>query len=664
MLILALAQVVALQGGTVHSMVPGDEPQVATVLVEEGRFLAVGPDLEIPEGAVVVDVSGKHLVPGLIDGMVHHDMEHDPLYILGGVTLARDMGNDLGRILVAATPAARDQMPGPELWISGAIFDGVPPATTEAVIARDAAEVSDKLPRLLEEGIDFVSFHQGLPLEAWRQLISTSHDLGLRCWGPIPRGASLAEIAASGQDGLVYLEGFSSGETWDAEEAHARVLELAKGGIAVMPLLHVYGYRTQDQSEHTAIFDYLAPYYSDWWRGDLEQRKRLFDDQYLESGRSQYANLESVVHDLWKAGVALIPGSAAPNPWMEPGGGLHDELAAWSAAGIPNGEILRMATFGAASILGISEERGSIQDGALADLLVLSGDPREDIAILREPEGVLVRGAYMNAEALAGLRQALFDAQEEVSRLAALPIVVEKPELPEGRVVLEGRVESRAFDRVLAAEEYWVVRCFTGETAWCARMVTRPGVGNPEIVHTLVQRFRDEKLEAFDLLVDGESMRYQVEGMHVSGQFRIKRKINDQYLDTNSTPTRPGLVDAGLSSAAMLLAHYYEDGPQTVIYFEGMDPMVASWETQRGSEGVLAMKTASGPMVATFHPNGALERLARTVGQATMHYEGVRQTSSGGPGMPPKPFPRATPEGESPEDQEPVDEAPADGQDE
>ena len=67
MLFLAISQVVALTGGTVHSMVPGEEPRVATVLVEDGQFLAVGPDLEIPEGAMVIELNGAHLIPGLVD---------------------------------------------------------------------------------------------------------------------------------------------------------------------------------------------------------------------------------------------------------------------------------------------------------------------------------------------------------------------------------------------------------------------------------------------------------------------------------------------------------------------------------------------------------------------------------------------------------------------
>ena len=648
MLILALFQVVALKGATVHSMVPGEEPEVATVLVEDGRFLAVGPELEIPQEAELVDLTGKHLVPGLIDGMIHHDMEHDPLYVLSGVTLARDMGNDMGRIFLAAMPNARNSMPGPQLVIAGAIFDGVPPATTEAVVVRDGAEVKDKLPRLAERGIQLASFHTGIPEPAWRVLIEGAHELDLQVWGPIPAGVDLELVLASGQDGLAYLEGFGAArgadgqEDWDLERARERVARYAAEGVAAMPLLHVYGYRTEDQGDDPPVFNYVAPYYADWWRADLAQRRALFDEEYLARGRRQYARLEAIVLEMWKAGVALLPGSAAPNPWMAPGQGLIDELDAWRAAGIPNAALLELATRGAAEVLGLEAEHGTIEVGKVANAVVLEKDPRDEFDTLREPVAVLLRGGYMDHDFLRQVRQALLEAQLEATALADKPVQIEKPDLPDGRVVLTGRVESKAFDRVVAAEEYWVVRTFEGPTAWCSRMVMPGGIGHGESRHTLRQSFEDGRMVSFKLEIENGDIEYRVEGLFIGGQFRIKRWLNDQYVDTNSTATRPHVIDAGMSLPAMVLSHYRKDGACSAIYFEGMDPIMSAWELQRGENGVLAVKTAKGPLVASFEPSGALAKLGRVEGQATVRYESVGSDAFGGPGLPPRPAPEPT----------------------
>lgn len=638
MLLLALLSTVALEGGTVHSMVPGEPPRQATVLVENGKIVAVGEALVIPEDALRVDLTGKHLVPGLVDGMIHHDLEHDPLYLLSGITFVRDLGNDLGRILLAASPQARDAMPGPELWLCGQIFDGNPPATTEAVVAQTPEDVDAKLPRLADAGVDFLAFHLGLPEGAWRRLIELGHEHGLQVWGPIPRGGTLEEALAAGQDGVCYLEGIAgAGGSATDEEVATRIAAVARSGAAVTPLLHVYAYRLEDPGEDPPFLNLLAPYYAEWWNYDLAQRRTaLADPGWVASTRSLVEKLERVTVELWKAGVPLVPGSAAPNPWLLPGEGLHDELALWVEAGIPPAEVLRLATAGAARVLGCDDERGTIQPGRVADLVATSGDPTEDLAVLRRPAGVMVRGRWLDAPLLARLREELVEAQERVRAQAALPLAVEAPELPAGKLVLQGRVESRAYGQVIAAEEYWVVRCDDGSTAWCARLVAPGGIGFPASRRTQVQRFRDDRLDQFELTIESGNLDYRVEGRMVSGQFRIKRTMGGAFLDTNSTPGRPELVDLGLALPGMILAHYRPEGMMRILYFEDLDPVLASWEMRLGDGGMYLVKTEHGPMVLTILEGGGLDKLARTEGNTTARYESVRCETFGGAGLVPR----------------------------
>src|SRR5688572_16605409 len=92
------SQVTAYTGATVHTFVPDAEPVVATIVVDVDRIVAIGPDVEIPADARRVDLSGFHVVPGLIDGFVNHDPDHDRLYVSAGVTCVRDTGNERTRI--------------------------------------------------------------------------------------------------------------------------------------------------------------------------------------------------------------------------------------------------------------------------------------------------------------------------------------------------------------------------------------------------------------------------------------------------------------------------------------------------------------------------------------------------------------------------------------
>src|SRR2546428_3279729 len=88
-----------------------------------------------------------------------------------------------------------------------------------------------------------------------------------------------------------------------------------------------------------------------------------------------------------REGVRLVPGTDDIA-----GFALHSELEAWSQAGIPNAEVLQMATLGTAQYLGVDQQSGSIARGKLADLLLVAGDPTRDISAIRKVRLVMKGG--------------------------------------------------------------------------------------------------------------------------------------------------------------------------------------------------------------------------------------------------------------------------------
>ena len=132
-----LLDVLALVGGTVHPLTEGAAPAVATVLVEGGRIRAVGPDLAVPEGARVLDLTGLHIVPGLVDAVVSFEAEHDVLYLDAGVTLVRDHGSPYASLMREKDIALRDRNPGPYLLLSGPTLGGLAPEEKLALVRRD-----------------------------------------------------------------------------------------------------------------------------------------------------------------------------------------------------------------------------------------------------------------------------------------------------------------------------------------------------------------------------------------------------------------------------------------------------------------------------------------------------------------------------------------------
>jgi imidazolonepropionase-like amidohydrolase len=90
----------------------------------------------------------------------------------------------------------------------------------------------------------------------------------------------------------------------------------------------------------------------------------------------------------------MMAGSDDPNPLMVPGFALHAELRALREAGLPAREVLAMATVRPAEFMQTPEEFGVVRAGARADLVLLRGNPLEDLDVLRLPEGVMARGRW------------------------------------------------------------------------------------------------------------------------------------------------------------------------------------------------------------------------------------------------------------------------------
>jgi hypothetical protein len=134
---------------------------------------------------------------------------------------------------------------------------------------------------------------------------------------------------------------------------------------------------------------------ADWTAGDFARGHRL------------WPKVLRLVRRYHEAGVPLCAGSDVPNPWVVPGAGLHDELELLVSAGLPPLDVLRLATLNGAEAMGLLAERGTIEPGKAADLVVLAADPVADIRNTRTIRMVIQDGRMLDPAALiaaAGLR--------------------------------------------------------------------------------------------------------------------------------------------------------------------------------------------------------------------------------------------------------------------
>jgi imidazolonepropionase-like amidohydrolase len=105
-----------------------------------------------------------------------------------------------------------------------------------------------------------------------------------------------------------------------------------------------------------------------------------------------------------KAGVTLVTGTGSGRPLLVHGPALHRELQLWVAAGLKPGDVLRAATYEAARLLGVDGRAGIIALGHEADLLVVNGNPLQDIRQTESIQQVIYRGELID-------RSQLFDQE-------------------------------------------------------------------------------------------------------------------------------------------------------------------------------------------------------------------------------------------------------------
>jgi len=635
--LLLAVQAISIEGGTVHPM-DGTRPFVGDVVVVGGVIESVGEDVPRPEGAQVVDAQGLHVIPGLTDGMIHHDGEHDELYVRAGVVLARDLGNDMGRVLIARARRGRTDSKGPRLFISGAVLDGVPPVTTKAVVVRTAEEAESKLARLIDLQVDFISTHSGISPEALSGAAKGARSAGLKVWGPVPRGVTLSDAYALGLDGVVGLDAFLPDRFgWVADEAPdtaAGVKVALSPERFVMPLINAVAARVTRPSDPEDTLALMGPHYVAQWRAELGARERLGGPDYYQRGALALERQRALLGDLYGAGVRLLPGSGAPNPWVVPGDGLHDELASWVAAGIPPEEVLRATTYGAAAVLGYADKSGAIREGLLGDLCVVEGDPRLGIEGLRRPRWVVLRGEALSASTLDERVSDLRARQAEQRAAAEEELVVEPPEIPEGELLLSGVVQTEAYGQRVGVERYAVVERPDGQMSYCSNTVVPATAAEGASRIQFQQTLEGKLVSSFDFQLESQGTKIVIRGVRIGGQLRIERRVDKQFLDTSSSKDPVALVDTGSVTAALIAAHHQSEGPLKALYFEDLEPAVVNWSYEVKENGVHALLTGEGPLVALFRPDGGLDKMERTRGNGVLRQYSTETELHGGEGVP------------------------------
>jgi len=382
-----------------------------TVAIVGNRIQAAAP-----AGAEEVDGAGKMLLPGLFDMHAHFDPYQGLLDIASGVTTVRDLGNDMDDLLRVKRAMDAGETIGPRVVLAGVIDGRGPYAAPTKVLADTEDEARAYIDRYAAAGYTQIKIYSSVKPELVPFIARTAHAKGMRVSGHVPAGMVADQFVDAGVDEMQHINfvflNFMPAEaaktntrarlTAPAEHAAeinldspevARFIEkLRDKHIVVDPTLgvfeHQYTARPGVPSPGlAAILDRLP----------TQERRGALAGGLPAPGaqdalyRASFQAFLKMTARLYRAGVALVIGTDESDGLM-----LHRELELWVAAGIPAERVLQTATWGAARVARVSDERGSIAPGKLADLVLIDGDPVRRISDVRKPvltikDGVVYR---------------------------------------------------------------------------------------------------------------------------------------------------------------------------------------------------------------------------------------------------------------------------------
>ena len=392
------AQVIAIKAGHLIDPETGSVAANQIILVDAGKFTAIGPDVAIPPNAEVIDLAQYYVSPGLVDAHNHlaltykKDPENNSYYLTtvmdstairavqavsngitmlnSGFTVVRDLGNAANYADTALRVAIEQGwIPGPTMINSGIIIGGMggqfSPVPERASLVYPEyldADTPDEIVKAVRRNIlygakvikimvDAKSY--GYTVDEMKLFVSEAAKSGLKVAGHVQTHAGAMRAIEAGIWSIEHSIGLD-------DEAHKL---MAQKGI----------WRVGTETP-------LTTYYS-----PNEERFR----RQVEGMKNAYANHVKMAFST--DADYFIPG-------MTRGEIAIDFLRSWKAAEIPAPEILKIMTVIGYKVCDIHDKRGPIKTGLPADLIAVRGNPLQEIDALRDVRFVMKDGVVFKRD--------------------------------------------------------------------------------------------------------------------------------------------------------------------------------------------------------------------------------------------------------------------------
>lgn len=434
------APVVALTGVTVIDATGRPARAGQTVVIANGRIQAVGPSgaVTAPAGARVMDLAGHTVIPGLVglhDHMFYTTPSSTPvqsnfsfprLYLGSGVTTVRTTGSNAPYTeLTLKAGIERGEVPGPRIHITGPYLISPGPTRYEGMYELKDEEAARRVVRhWAEEGAEWIKVYTQISRDIFAAVVDEAHKHGLKVTGHLC-SISFSEAARLGIDNIEH--GLRTNSDYDPAKAPDRC---PGSNWEVLANLRLDDPRIQETFREmvsrgvamttTTVNEQLAPGRPGPDRRTVEAMAPWIAQQEVE----RRANLDRIppVGEIYPRMREIYPKSLAyerafvnaggllgagvdPAFAALPGFGNQRVLELLVEAGFSVPEAVQVVTANGARILGVERERGTVEAGKVADLVVLRGDLAANPAVIREAVTVFKDGVgYDSARLIASVK--------------------------------------------------------------------------------------------------------------------------------------------------------------------------------------------------------------------------------------------------------------------
>ncbi len=446
-------QALVLKGGLLIDGTGKAPIENAVIVIAGGKIQSVGTEgaLAIPADATVMETRGKTIIPGLVDSHVHYRTLFAPLFLYWGVTTVGDMGNPRGWILAEREAVEQGRLVSPYIMAAGNMING-PPRPKEVLgpgevvgldqflngnnfhtYVTDESEIEAAIAEAKRQGVDAIKMYVRMTPPMLKIGSQIAHKYGLPAFSHFTFGNARMglfqgtdEVLDTGLDGHIHLFGLikatvpkeirdriAKGENveaahlMDTSKFKALAEKMAAVKMNLNPTLNAdwakfSGHREEfDRANEEVMNSPVGKLLPEQNRAAYLEFYKPFRGKELEEMQEGYRKMGEFVREFVAAGGKVMAGADEGPGGRVVGLSLHAEMQMLQEVGLTPMQALQAGTSWGMEAWGKLKEAGTVEAGKRADLVVLRGNPLENMSATRDIETVIQGGRVVDREALA-----------------------------------------------------------------------------------------------------------------------------------------------------------------------------------------------------------------------------------------------------------------------